>query len=523
MSDDAKKGLDLSKLLKKKSQTDSTPAPEAQSSQPQEGAPPPSAEPPPEKKKGLDMSKLLAKAKPQAPAEPPPQEKPAEPSPPPVTQQAKPPTTTPPTHQPQRPMTQPKPSPTKPAGEPAIEGPDVSVLFNATKPAEKPAQRPPPPKPQPKPQPPPKPPPTQAKPPPKPEPPKEDPAPVIAAATRATTGVVAAQNTAFSSSVEAITSREGAKGLKLDVTVAETRKYPRGYYGCDEMFLHAEQMFDIVRRHVWRVRPEHKAGFQVAYRLVGTTLFDCGVIWDGQNIHELVDELPKNPTVTAITDADAIIDQVRGRFTCTLTNARNISKSEGDPWLLYWLGVRIQDGMDKAQLENIREQDNARLEAKDKVRKASKDAVDCFANLMEWQIKPIEKSIIEPLFVRATLALPVPVEILFHLENGKLTVLQGKPGETLMPGALELKVDEMAIEASFVGECSFYYLMLSNHIQLSGDLKLLNDLNIITNPYALDLVKFVNKTGKPIGPDNRFQKAPVKTSGPVRDPYLSAL
>jgi hypothetical protein len=478
VSDEPKpKGLDLGKLLKKK-------APDAPANEPaaQPLETPPVAQ---AKPKGLDMAKLLAKAKPAEPA-------------------------------------QPRPGAGVPSQEALSEvgggadasSTDASRVATSTQSGTPMVAKPVapanpfvPPKP------------------PRPEKVVAPTKPLNSAAPAVSTAVVKDPGTTrFVASVEESASREGKKDLALDLTVAEQRKYPLGFYGFDEIFVQCEHLADTVRRHLYRLRDEHKEGFSVAYRIVGAHFMSFGLVWDGKTLHELDGALPENPTVSATVDADMMIDQVRGRFTCIQTSARNTLPLTGDVLLLYWLGIRIEDGMDPAMLKVVHQQDEARREEGERLRKAARDPIDAFSRLLEWRMRPRAEKMVEPLFMRAKARSGAQaVELLFHFENQKLTVLRGKPGETLVQGALELEVDEVALRALYEGEADIYFLMLARHITFSGDLNLLEDTGVIANRIALEAVKHVHRSGKVLSRQNRLPKSPLKLQGPAKDPYLLAL
>jgi hypothetical protein len=229
--------------------------------------------------------------------------------------------------------------------------------------------------------------------------------------------------------------------------------------------------------------------------------------------------MPPNPTVTVTADSDAIVDLVRGVEPCEAQWARHPVIEEGDSTLLFLAGVNMNAGLGDDFVEYKRKAEAVIMRRmKDAVR-AAKDPIDAFSGRIEVLTRAVTPMIADPVFIRATFSGPPPVEVLYHFEAGKLNVLRGRPGETLLPGALELKIDALAARVLGEDECDLFFALKSLLVRVEGDVDVLRQVGIVTHPEALDMVRYLMKTGKPLSIDN---EPPAKVVGdaPAVDPWL---
>ncbi len=486
MSDDNKPkgGLDLAKLLaKKKPQQGALPT-----DPPSDPAESPrvetqSAEPDPkEPKAALDVGKLLAKAKQKS--EPP---KASEPAP---QESALASPTTPTTS-----------TPTTPALDLLFAKPAVAPVVAKPAPPPKPVK--------------------------KPEPPKT----VRAASGDALAHVpskreervdslLASSVTPFTASVEQKASREGAKDLRLDVTVAEELKYPLGFFGVDEVHAMGAYNANVIRRNLWRVKDRYPNGFRIALRVVGAVFANGGITWSpGEpDATVLVGQLPQDPMLTVTIDAESLIKTARGTEGCEAQFARAPGKYEGDVDLLFWLGLDLRAAFTAEMIAGNLERENNYYELLRRTLKNAKDQIDAFCAYVELMTRDRIPWRENPVFMRAFFDTSPRTEVLYHFEAGKLTILRGKPGESLVQGALELHVDQVAMRALHEGEASLYFLMTSCHVKLTGDPQVFREVGLYEGEGAIKSLRHVMESGAPISWENRRFIKPVLEK-PAKDPY----
>ncbi len=486
MSDDDKPkgGLDLAKLLgKKKPQPSASPTdlpvspPVSPAVQTQQADPEPK-----EPKPALDMGKLLAKAKakseqPKA-TELPPQESV------PVAQ-----------------ATPAQATPTKPALDMLFAKPVVAPVVTKPSPPPKPVK--------------------------KPEPPKtvraasgDELAHVPSKREERVDSVLANSVTPFTASVEQKASREGAKELRLDVTVAEVLKYPLGFFGVDEVHAMGAYNANMIRQNLWRVKDRYPNGFRIALRVVGAVFANGGIAWSpGEpDATVLVDQLPQDPTLTVTIDAESLIKTARGTEGCEAQFARAPGKYEGDVDLLFWLGLDLRAAFTAEMIAGNLERENNYYDLLRRTLKNAKDEIDAFCAYVELMTRDRMTRSENPVFMRAFFDTTPKTEVLYHFEAGKLTILRGKPGESLVQGALELHVDQVAMRALHEGEASLYFLMTSCHVKLTGDPQVFREIGLYEREAAIKSLRHVMESGAPISWTNRRFIKPVLEK-PAKDPY----
>ncbi|MCC6810297.1 MAG: hypothetical protein IT381_22900 [Deltaproteobacteria bacterium] len=506
---DKPKGLDLSKLLKKQPAKDEAAKP-AVGAQVEVSS---SDAPPPPEAKGEDkggLSKLLAKAKAKSTEAPTAEKAPEKAPEPKPVEKAPPPKPIAPGAPPPRPTaTKPNAHATNP-GEITGSSDSLNILLGkASAPPEQPAKAT---KPAPKP---------VAKPPPKPtekvaEKKPEAPKPEEKRATGAdivvptdaagrvaqTSGVDTTHaTTAFASSVEDVASRSGAKRLAFDFVVGDARRYPRGTFGVDELFTQVLDFTNTCRRHAFRIPQHYRSGFSVHMETTGTILYKASIVWDGQDIRLVSGEHVGTAVVKSWADADSGIDLLRGKLNCPLVSYMGLTKNEGDVFLLYCLGLRKNGATNAAYRQQMFEEAEDEFERVKTIRKESKDAIDYFCKMVERQCSHHASRVLEPLFIRVTFETSPPVEVLIHVEAGRLTVMRGKPGESLLAGAAELRFSERAMRVYFEGEAGLFFLCRSGLVTVSGDSNVLPFLGLVTKD-GVKILQTIAKTGQLVAPEN---------------------
>jgi hypothetical protein len=227
---------------------------------------------------------------------------------------------------------------------------------------------------------------------------------------------------------------------------------------------------------------------------------DAFAEWNGEALSGLLDQAPSAPTAYWVLDADEIIDNCRGKLSCVQVQAAPHLELHGDGHLGRLLRV-IHVPANEEQLADVREREEVRLAHRLSLRKASKTPAEWLVKMITLRIEAAAKFIVEPIFLRVTIEDTVKQEILFHIEKGKLTPLIGKPGETLVPGAVEVAVRPKALQALWDMECDWHFLFTIGLARASGDLDVLSRLHWV-NFEIVRRIRLFNHTQKVPGPEH---------------------
>ncbi len=307
----------------------------------------------------------------------------------------------------------------------------------------------------------------------------------------------------FVASVEDVASRAGAKTARFDYVVGDSRKYPRGFFGIDELYTQVLDWTNVCRQHAFRIPKRYRDGFAVHLETYGSIAYRASILWDGRDLFVHPGEHVGTALVSCRAEAEAGIDLVRGKLTCPMVSSMGISRSEGDRFLLWCLGLRrpLGNAAERQAFIEAEEEEFERIKA---MRANAKDAIDYFCSFVERQCRySAERHVTEPIFVRVTFEVSPSVEVLIHAEDGKLTVLRGKPGESLLQGAAELRFPQRALQPYFEGETTLFFLCRAGVVTTSGDLNVLPQLGLMPKD-GVKMLQAMAKSQRLISPDNPF-------------------
>lgn len=301
--------------------------------------------------------------------------------------------------------------------------------------------------------------------------------------------------------LEAQMSRGGLEIDRLNIVQKEARKYPAGYFGVDEIFLAIQDTVNVMRANLWRALPEYSA-FVIGAKIMGAVRRDAFCVWDGENFTGPFEVPPAEPTAYSVLDADDVIDNCRGKLSCTLFQSGPRHEMHGDVHLGRVLRL-ISVAPEPEQMEDMREREEQRLAERMAIRKRCTTPVEWVQKLIELRIETAAKFIEDPIFFRVTVESEPKQEILFHIEKTKLTTLIGKPGETLLPGALEITLSVMGMQGLWDTELDWPFLFSSGLARASGDLDLLSRLYWV-NFEIVRRIRLFNQTQKAPSPENPY-------------------
>lgn len=275
-------------------------------------------------------------------------------------------------------------------------------------------------------------------------------------------------------------SQQGTKQERLNVIQKEARLYPRGAFGVDEIYLFCESLLNQMRSHLAKAKA-HSPTFTLALKIVGAARQDLSVHFDGTQLKVDWERIPEETTALVTVESDTAIDSVRGCLGCAHTQLRPSNHYQGEQKLLYLLGLKRYhvDDEEIDELLSARPEDNGLQAMKAGCQEAIRLVQKTIAARME-RFVPFHN---EPVMVRARcieVAGEPATELLFHIENKKLSLMRGKVGETLAPGSVELLFHPLAIEALWQTQCHLNFLIISHHVEVSGDLQLAKRLGILT-------------------------------------------
>jgi hypothetical protein len=295
--------------------------------------------------------------------------------------------------------------------------------------------------------------------------------------------------------IEAIASRQGAKADKLNVVQREERKYPYACFGVDELYVFAETMFNTIRAHVWKVKSEFPT-FTIGLRYIGSIRKECSVTWTGEKFETDWEKIPEKYDALATVDADLAIDYVRGVMSCVATEFADGLVLDDPQALLWKLRVMRWKYDNESLSDKLKEVDGGLQERKKALRDASKNAIDFLCKYTSMKVEKAADWIVEPLFLRFIVEGDQPTEILFHFQKGQFTVLQGKPGETLAPGVVDVTVSKRGLQAMWDRECQFHFAFLSGLFRATGELDMLRKFQIC-NTETVRRIRAYNQSQKP--------------------------
>ncbi len=309
-------------------------------------------------------------------------------------------------------------------------------------------------------------------------------------------------------------SVQGAKQERLNVIQKEARKYPLGHFGLDEIFFCLSEVVNVVRVNIWRIVDEYPK-FTLQLESVGSERRTIFVEWDGENFSPLLEQSSNEPTLVGALDADDIIDHMRGKISCTQMELGPYPQMRGDVHLARALHImHMAPNLTEEQREFFEEREAQRFATRSKARQRCKTPVEWLETYITMGVETCAKFIEEPIFFRVTIESEPKQEILFHIEAKKLTALTGKPGETLLPGAVEVTVSPLALQALWDMECNWQFLFTAGQMRATGDLDLLSRLRWL-NPEVVRRIRLFNRLQKPLGPESNDYWHEVRKTKPA--------
>lgn len=277
--------------------------------------------------------------------------------------------------------------------------------------------------------------------------------------------------------IEALTSRQGQKADKLNVVQREERKYPFACFGVDELYVFAETMFNAVRANVWKAKDQFPT-FTLGLRYIGSVRREYSTHWDGSKFTTDWSQISGTPDALATIEADLAIDYVRGVMSCVATEMAEGLKLDDPKSLLWALRVMRWKFENEELTERLKAVDDDIQERKQQAREQSSDAVDFLVRFVSFKIEKAAQWIVGPLFLRFIIQADPAVEVLFHFQKGQFTVLRGKPGETLSEGAVDVTVTKRGLQAMWDREIQFHFAFLSGLFTATGDLDVLRTVQL---------------------------------------------
>lgn|GEM_PF-4945393 len=294
-------------------------------------------------------------------------------------------------------------------------------------------------------------------------------------------------------------SMQGLKSNRLDVEQRETRQYPLGYFGVDELYCFAEAHFYMIKKNLHLVALE-RPRFCIVIHFVGSTKRDYGVVYEHgillayQDVSKIL-----NPDLELTFDTDSVIDNIRGKIACHRAQLDSRRHYAGDVSLLYDLKLKTYSGLED-DIEDI-------LDSLDELQwfsinhKMCKDSIDFVHLLMDHSTRVRLPWIEIPTMVKFIFQTSPTVESICHFDKNKFSIIRAKPCEKLPEAPILIRVSQTALEALWNKECGMHALIIASQIQVEGDLSKAIEIGVL-DPIALMYVRHFQKTKKPLSSDN---------------------